>query len=492
MDRKFITKIAAAAASLTLLAGAVTAPANSFLSVVAPVTSIEAFAGSSTYADTTGLFEVKFDNDSFVSGVFQGKEAYISGVDTTKIPQSGIITIPDNITVRIKDSNGKNVDVTRPVTTITQSAFTNKKSIIKVNLPSTLKTIGNYAFSNSGLVALNLPASVTSVGMAAFQNCKGLYNVEYKGSMPDLQAFWSCDNLKYFNNSVILNHNPRTGEPILNSKVAQAMSSITASTYDSYKKVPVLKQYATEYINYIVKTNTKTSDNPVIKARKLHDWLIQHTEYDNAAATKKSSTAKEDWACIFRKKSNGKYSAVCAGYSGAYKLLCNAAGIDCYCVEGDAIYGNDIGHMWNVVKIAGNYYHVDTTWDDNDPEKPYENFMRSDYAINKYHTYKWAGIVDNQFVSRSTGGAAPYDLRYLGYINTDDKFDEADATEIQYYTLKLHDPTPKQLMRADMNLDGTVDLSDAVFIRQIIYKMNQANYTDSPFEFVYLDGKMGI
>lgn len=492
MNKKLITKIAASAASLTLLAGAITAPSNSFLSVMSPVTSIETVAySSSTYTDSTGIFEVTFDNDSVVNGTFQGKEAYISGVVTSKIPQSGILTIPDQITVKGQNSKGYKFNVTRPVTEITQSAFSNKKSIIKVNFPSTLKKIDSYAFRNSGLVALELPSSITSIGNAAFQNCQGLYNVDFSGAQPNLAAFSLCDNLKYFNHSLILNHNPKTGEPILNEKVAQALNGISTS-YDSVKKIPVITQYATEYINYIVKTNTKTSDRPIIKARKLHDWLIQHTEYDNeAAAAVYHSTAHDDWGPFFRRKSDGKYYAVCEGYAGAYKLLCDAAGIECYCVDGAPTSGKGISHMWNVVKIAGNYYHVDTTWDDKDQNNPYENFMRSDYAINKFHNYNWAGYVDNRLVKRSTG-VATYDLRYLGYVNTDSNFDENDATEIQYYTLKLHELSPKQLMRADMNLDGTVDLSDAVFIRQVSYKMNQANYTKSPFEFVYIDGKMGI
>ena len=49
--------------------------------------------------------------------------------------------------------------------------------------------------------------------------------------------------------------------------------------------------------------------------------------------------------------------AVCQGYSLAFKLLCDRAGITCgYAVTKE--------HMWNIVELDGSYYHVDVTWDD--------------------------------------------------------------------------------------------------------------------------------
>jgi len=43
-----------------------------------------------------------------------------------------------------------------------------------------------------------------------------------------------------------------------------------------------------------------------------------------------------------------------------YRLL-NAVNINNYIIEGT---GNNIKHSWNIVKIRGNYYHLDATFDD--------------------------------------------------------------------------------------------------------------------------------
>ena len=495
MNKKLITKIAASAASLTLLAGAIAAPADSFLSdLTTPTISMAAFDNyHSRNLDSTGTFYIRFNNDSVVNGVSKATEAQIVGVVSSKIPQSGILTIPDKVTVSGKNYNGYSFTATNiPVTEIGASAFCNQKALKSVKFPASVKKIGFDAFRNSGLVSLSLPSTIQGIAGGAFRDCDGLYNVDFKCKQPSITVFEDCDNLRYFNSSLILNHNPKTGEPILNPGVLNELCSKKAS-YDTIKKCPCIQQYVTDYINYIIRTNTNESDKDVVKARKLHDWLVAHTEYDYESYYSHSMVSDgvgESWAPFFHKKSDGKFYAVCAGYAGAYKLLLNAAGIECFVIDGGPLTGDGDGHAWNIVNISGNYYHVDTTWDDGNSD-PYKYFMRSDSFFNSNHSFNWSVIVNGVKKTRSTG-VAPYDLRNLGDVNSDGKVNEDDSLEIQKYKLNLINFSSKQKALADMNLDGSIDLADAVFVRQIEFKMKQANYNKSAFEFVFVDGKMGI
>lgn len=491
MNKKLITKIAASAASLTLLAGAIAAPADSFLSdLTTPTISMAAFDNyHSRNLDSTGTFYIRFNNDSVVNGVSKATEAQIVGVVSSKIPQSGILTIPDKVTVSGKNYNGYSFTATNiPVTEIGASAFCNQKALKSVKFPASVKKIGFDAFRNSGLVSLSLPSTIQGIASGAFSDCDGLYNVDFKCKQPSITVFQDCDNLRYFNSSLILNHNPKTGEPILNSGVLNELYAVSAS-YLTIKKCPCIQQYVTEYVNYIVRTNTNESDRDVVKARKLHDWLVAHTEYDYEASGV-SNIAMDSWSPFFRRKSNGKFYAVCNGYAGAYKILLDAAGVECYHVTGKSSVGESEGHAWNIVNVAGNYYHVDTTWDDGNSD-PYKYFMRSDSFFNSNHNYNWEVTVNGVKKTRSTG-VAPYDLRNLGDVNSDGKVNEDDSLEIQKYKLNLINFSSKQKALADMNLDGSIDLADAVFVRQIEFKMKQANYNKSAFEFVFVDGKMGI
>lgn len=71
--------------------------------------------------------------------------------------------------------------------------------------------------------------------------------------------------------------------------------------------------------------------------------------------------------------------AVCEGYSRALQLLFNCVGIQNYLVTGTGVNadGDTEGHMWNLVRIDGQNYYVDATWDDLDS-----------VSINRYsHTY---------------------------------------------------------------------------------------------------------
>ena len=54
-----------------------------------------------------------------------------------------------------------------------------------------------------------------------------------------------------------------------------------------------------------------------------------------------------------------KHSAVCQGYAETMFYLLKQAGIPCSIAS-----SANINHAWNVVKIHGNWYHIDVTWDD--------------------------------------------------------------------------------------------------------------------------------
>lgn len=86
--------------------------------------------------------------------------------------------------------------------------------------------------------------------------------------------------------------------------------------------------------------------------------------------------------------------AVCEGYARSAKILCDLAGIDCYYVTGycnnDPVNG---GHAWNLVKIDGEWYQLDITWNDSSSTNDYflvtDDYMtlsrvweRSDYPAS--------------------------------------------------------------------------------------------------------------
>ncbi len=88
----------------------------------------------------------------------------------------------------------------------------------------------------------------------------------------------------------------------------------------------------------------------------IHDYIVNNCTYDFEVA----ETSSTPFSCLIEK------FAACEGYSQATKLLCEKAGIECYTVSGDAVNydGETEGHMWNIINIDDEYYHLDVTWDD--------------------------------------------------------------------------------------------------------------------------------
>lgn len=64
------------------------------------------------------------------------------------------------------------------VTSIPSSAFSNKWGLEKIVLPKKLETIGNSAFSGTGIKEIELPESLTTLDSHAFQNCTSLVSIK--------------------------------------------------------------------------------------------------------------------------------------------------------------------------------------------------------------------------------------------------------------------------------------------------------------------------
>lgn len=82
----------------------------------------------------------------------------------------------------------------------------------------------------------------------------------------------------------------------------------------------------------------------------LHDYLIENIAYDEGYEY--SHTA---YGALVGER------AVCDGYANALMYLLNRLGM-----ESRIVYGSDengIPHAWNIVRVEGEYYHVDLTWD---------------------------------------------------------------------------------------------------------------------------------
>ena len=124
----------------------------------------------------------------------------------------------------------------------------------------------------------------------------------------------------------------------------------------------------------------------------LHNKLAVGCTYDTAAANAGYSSAPNAYTA-YGALVDGQ--AVCEGYSRAMQLLLNKAGITNTLVIGESLSDNE-KHMWNLVSINGDFYHLDATWNDSDDQlrHNYFNVTTAQLALSRRITDGQAGIVN--------------------------------------------------------------------------------------------------
>lgn len=79
---------------------------------------------------------------------------------------------------------------------------------------------------------------------------------------------------------------------------------------------------------------------------------------------------------------------ICGGLAWAFQTLMEEANIECLCVSGFLKEDLKTSHMWNLVKIDGQYYHVDPTWGIRDSGVPVSALMQPDSMMTSTHLWK--------------------------------------------------------------------------------------------------------
>jgi len=134
-----------------------------------------------------------------------------------------------------------------------------------------------------------------------------------------------------------------------------------------------------ETVDGILAETIKPNMSERDKVKALHDYLVRNTVYDDMGSEILAPHMEK--SVIF----DGR--GVCDGYANAFKVLANAAGLECKVITGFVGEGPDNGHAWNQIKIDGKWYNIDVTWDDPDRSGVilYDYFCKSDNVFSREH-----------------------------------------------------------------------------------------------------------
>ena len=150
--------------------------------------------------------------------------------------------------------------------------------------------------------------------------------------------------------------------------------SVTYGSNDGYmgnyaKMTESQRQEVKDTIEQFKQEHDMDSKDDLQKELEIIKWLAANCEYKSSRT---SSTYATAYSCIV----NGE--AQCAGYADAFLQTAKACGLD-------VRYVCNKTHAWNMVKLDGEWYHVDVTWEDcsSDGQLRNEFINRTDAQIKK-------------------------------------------------------------------------------------------------------------
>lgn len=227
----------------------------------------------------------------------------------------------------------------------------------------------------------------------------------------------------------------------------------------SGEELKKMKSDFEEKVNEIV-SKAPENASPYEYEIYINNYLIDNCEYDKEAAESENIIGNESDA--YGALVEG--SAVCEGYSRAFGLLCNRLNIECVSVSG---YSDEELHQWNCVKLDGEWYNVDVTWNDSDEpvevsRYDYLNISDSDFSTDHKAHPTYGEITESEYESSNHD----YNIfvpdcngtRYNYFLKSCPELSDLDDTEdISQY---IADEAKKGVDIAAVRVSSSLDFDD--------------------------------
>ncbi len=209
--------------------------------------------------------------------------------------------------------------------------------------PLMTKLVGEQVIKAARMVIDAFLKGETSVkfGFDSYEPAFALNTVFAVNSMcPPFTAFALCDDYRDFDAS--------TG--VLKWKII----NVEPSKLD--EKLQKFESTAIDFMSVL-----REGDNETERALLLYSRLTAHAQYDYEAYENPQNLTEDEYN--YR---TSAYSAmcdemgICYSFAEAMTFLCAQADIDC--IEVSCI-NDSVAHQWNLIKLDGEYYYCDATWD---------------------------------------------------------------------------------------------------------------------------------
>lgn len=213
----------------------------------------------------------------------------------------------------------------------------------------------SFLMAEASVYAYNSLTEMEQIWYRDIEEILGSYGVEKKISKACLESGMDEQDIDRIFQCVLSDH-PELfyvdGYSYTKYTRGEKITSIEFSgsyTMDFDTAVERREQIETAVAEILAGVNADASDYE--KVKYVYETLIQNTDY------RLDSPDNQNVYSVFI-----NHASVCQGYAKATQYLLDKLGIECSLVLGTVDTGE--GHAWNLVKVDGSYYYVDTTWGD--------------------------------------------------------------------------------------------------------------------------------
>lgn len=145
-----------------------------------------------------------------------------------------------------------------------------------------------------------------------------------------------------------------------NKSIDLCLVSYTLTYYDNASEEQYVQNQITSIINSLGISNLSDYE----KTLAIYNWITSNVTYDYANASNMT-----DYRTLTPYNAIAKNTAVCQGIATLFYRMLISVGVD------NRITYNT-NHCWNIVRIDGNYYYCDATWDLGYNPKYYDYFLK--------------------------------------------------------------------------------------------------------------------
>ena len=261
-----------------------------------------------------------------------------------------------------KNSNTTAIDV--PKADISTSSKTNTPKTTASNTPNTTANTTAPAADTRVLKSINRYIAEPDILYSINQNVYNTYKKLVDGILKRSAVIELSNNITDNNYCIkMLKESPYDFIIKSHSFAPDNKNCNITYRYTKSQQDEIISFIENEMLNIINET-VKSTYNDLEKILVIYNYFSNKITYDHEKIAHIKSNPGDPVYVGIEIYEGLKYSK---GVCHCYAYLCRYAlfqlGIDVFCIRGDVDWDPDSYHVWNMVKINGNFYHIDPTWE---------------------------------------------------------------------------------------------------------------------------------